>query len=187
VQANGNPESGNTGKSKTDAPDHARGPSAEISGELSQPEQKKLEQLKHADRSVHSHELAHISAGGGYVRGGARFQYQKGPDGNRYAVAGEVSIDSSPIPGDPKATAEKMDKIRAAALAPSNPSNQDRRVANMANRIKAEALMELSLLQARSGEQNNRESADVLSSAAAMSYEKGNDDYRIGSSVDLVT
>ncbi|WP_336366268.1 putative metalloprotease CJM1_0395 family protein [Marinobacter sp. C2H3] len=87
-----------------------------------------LSQLKARDREVRAHEAAHQSVGGLYA-GSASFTYQKGPDGNQYAIGGEVPVDVSPVPGDPQATIDKMMTIRAAALAPAQPSGQDRAVA----------------------------------------------------------
>ena len=57
-----------------------------------------------------------------------------GPDGNRYAIGGEVSIDVAPVDGDPEATIAKMEIVKAAALAPAEPSAQDRKVAAIAER-----------------------------------------------------
>ena len=46
-----------------------------------------------------------------------------------YATTGEVSVDTSAIPNDPEASIEKMRTVIAAALAPAEPSSQDRQVA----------------------------------------------------------
>jgi hypothetical protein len=102
-----------------------------------------LDQLRSRDSHVRSHEAAHVGAGGRYVRGGASFSYQTGPDGRQYAVGGEVGIDTSPIPGKPAETAEKMRVVRAAALAPSDPSAADLSIAAAAANAEAEALSEL--------------------------------------------
>ncbi len=102
---------------------------SESGEELSREDQKKLLDLKKRDREVRAHEAAHQAAAGSLARGGASFTYETGPDGKRYAVGGEVSIDASPVPGDPQATARKMERVRAAALAPADPSGQDRQVA----------------------------------------------------------
>jgi hypothetical protein len=56
-----------------------------------------------------------------------------------YAVSGEVSIDSSPVKGDPKATVRKMEQVVRAALAPAQPSGQDRAVAAAALNAEVEA------------------------------------------------
>ena len=43
--------------------------------------------------------------------------YATGPDGQLYAVAGEVAIDTSPDPSDPEKTLQKARVIEAAANA----------------------------------------------------------------------
>ncbi|TWI67230.1 SprA family protein [Desulfobotulus alkaliphilus] len=106
-----------------------------------------LSELKSRDQEVRAHEQAHVAAGGGHVSGGIRYNYQKGPDGRMYAIGGEVSIDVSPVPGDPEATARKMEQVRRAALAPMDPSPQDRSVAARATMIRSDALQEIALMQ----------------------------------------
>ncbi len=101
-----------------------------------------LQSLKRRDREVRAHEAAHVAAGGAYIRGGTSFSYQTGPDGKRYAVGGEVGIDTSAVPGNPQATIAKMQQVRAAALAPASPSGQDRAVATQASRAENQARME---------------------------------------------
>ncbi|MFW5960018.1 MAG: putative metalloprotease CJM1_0395 family protein [Chitinivibrionales bacterium] len=99
---------------------------------LTQEEKREVEKLKRKDREVRAHEQAHVAAGGSLVKGGASFEYQAGPDGKRYAVGGDVSIDTSAVKGDPAATIRKMQRVRKAALAPAKPSGQDRKVASEA-------------------------------------------------------
>ncbi len=110
--------------------------------EYTREEQERIVKLKARDREVKAHEQAHIAAGGQYVRGGASFDYQTGPDGEKYAVGGEVSIDVSKESEDPGATIAKMQVVIRAALAPANPSSQDRSVAAQATRIESEARMQ---------------------------------------------
>ncbi len=114
--------------------------------ELPQEEQQKLQYLKSRDQEVKTHEQAHLSAAGSLAMGGASFSFEKGSDGVSYAVGGEVNIDTSAVPGDPVATLKKAETIRRAALAPANPSAQDRSVANqasaMANKARAEQFQE---------------------------------------------
>lgn len=98
---------------------------------LSQEEIAKLTKLKARDVEVRAHEQAHLSAAGGFATGGASFSYQKGPDGQSYAVGGEVGIDLSEE-SDPNATIQKMQTIKRAALAPASPSSTDRQVAAQA-------------------------------------------------------
>ncbi len=124
-----------------------------------------LRELKRRDQEVRAHERAHLSAGGQYVRGGARFSYQYGPDGRRYAVGGEVSIDVAPVPGDPQATLRKAQTIRRAALAPADPSAQDRAVAAQAQQMAIQAQAELArqrmeAIRARQQEQEGSQRPD---------------------------
>lgn len=117
--------------------------------QLTQEEFKLLDELKQADTKVRNHEMAHVAAGGGLITSGASFTYRRGPDGLKYAVAGEVGIDTSAIPGDPKATIQKMQQVKRAALAPASPSNQDIKVAANASSMAAKASSELTLLIAK--------------------------------------
>jgi hypothetical protein len=64
-------------------------------------------------------------------------------------VGGEVSIDTSPVAGNPEATIAKAHQIEAAALAPADPSGQDHSVATQAQAMAAAA--EAELAAARSG------------------------------------
>ena len=102
-----------------------------------------LDALKSRDTAVRAHEAAHVAAGGRYIRGGATYSYQRGPDGRDYAVGGEVGIDSSPDPAGAARTVEKMRVVRAAALAPADPSAADLSVAAAAAIAEAAALAEL--------------------------------------------
>jgi hypothetical protein len=98
-----------------------------------------LAQLKARDSQVRAHESAHLSAAGAYASGGATYTYQTGPDGRQYAIGGEVSIDVSPIQGDPQATIQKAAQVRAAAMAPADPSGTDAAVANAASSMEQQA------------------------------------------------
>jgi hypothetical protein len=117
--------------------------------QLTQEELRVIDQLQQRDREVRNHELAHIAAGGSLITSGVSFTYQQGPDGQNYAVGGEVSIDTSPVPGDPEATARKMRQVRSAALAPGSPSAQDLKVASNAATEVAKAMSEITMLQAK--------------------------------------
>ncbi len=120
-----------------------------VTEQLTQEELRVVDQLQQIDREVRSHEMAHIAAGGSLITSGASFSYQQGPDGQSYAVGGEVGIDISPVPGDPEATARKMRQVRSAALAPGSPSGQDLKVAANASSQVAKALSEITMLQAK--------------------------------------
>jgi SprA family protein len=118
--------------------------SSEESAQHSQQEQQQIQKLKTRDRVVRAHEAAHLAAGAGIVKGGATFSFQRGPDGVQYAIGGEVQIDASKVAGDPQATAQKADRIRAAALAPVQPSSTDQAVAARAAQMAVEARAEIS-------------------------------------------
>ncbi len=134
-----------------------------------------LDELQKADAEVKTHEMAHIAAGGQYVTSGAQLSYVKGPDGQNYAVAGEVSIDTSPIPGDPQATLTKMRQIQRAALAPASPSNQDRKVASRASAMAAQALSEMMVQQVKARVASNEDEAfGPTQRQAADSYAQTN-------------
>ncbi|XQF92715.1 putative metalloprotease CJM1_0395 family protein [Pseudoalteromonas espejiana] len=105
-------------------------------------EQQQIKELKARDTEVRVHEQAHASVGGQYA-GSPSYEYQRGPDGTNYAVGGEVQIDVSEIPGDPQATIDKMQTVRAAALAPAEPSSADRAIAADATQKMAAAQAEL--------------------------------------------
>jgi hypothetical protein len=134
---------------------------------LTQEELRQLRELRRRDQEVRAHELAHQAVGGRYA-GAAEFEFVRGPDGVQYAVAGSVDIDVSPVPGDPAATIQKMRIVRAAALAPINPSPADRAVAAEAARQLIEARAEL----ARGGDDGSSENATAGagSARAARAY-----------------
>jgi len=103
-----------------------------------------ISKLQNRDKEVRAHELAHATIGGG-TTGSPSYTFEVGPDGKKYAVGGEVSVDLSSISGDPQATITKMQKVHAAALAPANPSTQDTRVAASAIQKILSAQSELQL------------------------------------------
>ncbi|GAB4126296.1 MAG: hypothetical protein Kow00104_11370 [Rhodothalassiaceae bacterium] len=108
---------------------------------LGSEEQAILEDLRARDAEVRAHEAAHARAGGEFA-GPPQFTFETGPDGRLYAVAGEVSIDTAPVPGDAAATIEKLETVIRAALAPAEPSSQDLAVAAQARARLAEARAE---------------------------------------------
>ncbi|WP_320827637.1 putative metalloprotease CJM1_0395 family protein [Reinekea sp.] len=101
-----------------------------------------VRELASRDREVRAHEQAHQSVGGQHA-GAMAFSFEFGPDGKRYAVGGEVPIDMGRIAGNPEATLQKAEQVRRAALAPAEPSNQDRQVAVAASQMVLEAQTEI--------------------------------------------
>lgn len=86
-----------------------------------------VKELEKADRTVRAHEQAH-KAVGGHVTGPIVYDYEEGPDGQQYAVGGEVAIYATHSE-DEKKMIETLELVRRAALAPAQPSPQDYRVA----------------------------------------------------------
>jgi len=124
-----------------------------------------IRELAQRDREVRNHEQAHQAVGGQYA-GAMSLTYTTGPDGKRYAVAGEVSIDISPVPGNPEATMDKAERIRRAALAPAEPSAQDRAVAAQATQLQIDAQTELRQMEREAREaaaQDSEESRSISS------------------------
>ncbi len=103
--------------------------------------QQEISQLKAIDQDVRAHEMAHKIAGGD-LTGPINYKYVVGPNGKKYAVGGDVSIDVSPGP-TPQATIKKMERVIKAALAPIDPSAQDRAVAAQAQMLLEQAQIEL--------------------------------------------
>ena len=141
---------------------------------LTEEEQKQVEELKARDTEVRAHEQAHIAAGGSYVRGGARYDYQTGPDGKKYAVGGEVSIDTSAVEGDPQATINKAQVILKAALAPAEPSGQDKAVASQARQMMASARKELMSEKINTNSENTTAAATTTENSTSASASSEN-------------
>ena len=124
------------GQKETD-PAGKKKDSVEISKEADE-----IRKLQSRDREVRAHEAAHAAVGGAYA-GSPSFTFERGPDGQTYAVGGEVKIDVAPVKGDPQATLQKARQVQSAALAPAQPSAQDLKVAQRAQAMAAKAMVEL--------------------------------------------
>jgi hypothetical protein len=125
--------------------------------DLSEEDQKQVKDLKDRDREVRVHEQAHAAVGGQYA-GSPSYEYQTGPDGKRYAVGGEVSIDVSEEE-KPEDTIQKMQIVRAAALAPAEQSTQDLKVAAEASQKENQARSQVSQKQLNGGSTEDAMSA----------------------------
>ena len=126
--------------------------------ELTPDERQMVSELQLRDREVRAHEAAHKAAGGAHV-GGASYTYQQGPDGRQYAIGGEVPVDLSSGGGSPEAVIAKMEQVRAAALAPGDPSSQDYAVAAAADAIAAQARRDLQTADKKEDEEIQAEQA----------------------------
>ncbi len=94
-------------------------------------------------------------------------------------MGGEVSIDASPVAGDPEATVRKAQTIKRAALAPSDPSAQDRQVAAQAAQLENQARQEVKAEKAEENEEatesENAPSSVEESQEPESKSESGND------------
>lgn len=109
--------------------------------DLSREELAAVRDLQQRDTEVRTHENAHASAGGA-AAGAPALTFEKGPDGRNYAIGGEVPIEVS-RGATPEETIRNAEQVRAAALAPANPSAQDRSVAAAAGAMESQARAEL--------------------------------------------
>lgn len=126
-QNNTSPDSQNTSK---------------VTEELTPAQKQEVAELKARDVEVKAHEQAHLSAAAGLGASAPHYDYQMGPDGKKYAIGGEVNINFTESQ-DPSENLAKAEAMRAAALAPAQPSGQDRSVAAQADRMIVEAEEEL--------------------------------------------
>ena len=138
------------GVSQPDRGKKAEGGTHANQASLTAEQQAEVSKLQKIDREVRQHEMAHMAAGAGMVTSGASYTYTRGPDGQNYAVAGEVSIDTSPG-RTPEETIARAERIQAAALAPAEPSSQDRSVAAQAAQMAAQARQELAAAEQEKG------------------------------------
>lgn len=130
--------------------------------ELTAEQQQEVQKLKLIDSEVKAHEQAHLAAAAGISASAPSYTYQEGPDGKKYAVGGEVSVSFSKG-NDPEENISKAETMRAAALAPADPSAQDMAVAQQAEQIIAEAQQQI----AEQKQEGSKDSGEVKSSEPA--------------------
>jgi hypothetical protein len=128
---------------------------------LSKEQEAEVQALRQRDAEVRAHEAAHMAAAGA-MGGGASFDYQIGPDGRHYAVGGEVPVRTGSAK-TPEEAIRNAAQLRAAALAPAQPSAQDRAVAAEASAMEAAARAEIA---ARRTEDSLR-SAEIAMAASS--------------------
>ena len=148
------------------AVDEAGEKTSGAAGELSEEEERRVEELAKTDRKVRQHEQAHMAAGGALVTSGASYEYETGPDGKRYAVGGEVGI-SLAEGRTPEETLQRARQIRAAALAPADPSAQDRRIAAAAGQMEMRAMQEIAAQRMEESKQDDGAATPRVSASGA--------------------
>ncbi len=120
-----------------------------------------LQKLRMTEQKVKAHELAHKIAGG-ELAGPVKYKYKRGPDGKLYIVGGEVPLRLKKGK-TPEETIEIARKVKRAALAPLDPSPQDRAVAMKATAMEMQARLEMMLKEKDQGQNPKREENDQKS------------------------
>ncbi len=146
--------------------------------ELSEDEQRQVDQLENIDQKVHTHEQAHLAAAGGYARGGAHYDYATGPDGGRYAVSGHVNLDTS-RENTPEETLRKAQTVRQAALAPADPSSSDHQIAAEMSKMAQEARSQIQSAAMDNSRSLNDAKGESDASAADSGSSSSNSDPQV--------
>lgn len=123
-----------------DAPE-LKAANQQLMRQLTPEERRIVDRLQKTDQEIRAHEQAHLTASGGLAKGVPQLQFVTGPDGQRYAIAGEVQIQFQ-IGANPEKNIEVARQVQRAALAPANPSSADLAVARQAAQLEAEAVGE---------------------------------------------
>ena len=101
-----------------------------------------MEELKERDAEVVAHEQAHKAVAGALSPGPIHYEYTQGPDRVNYRTGGHVNITTSEGK-TPEETLSRAETIQRAALAPAEPSSQDRAVAAEAAQMASQARQEI--------------------------------------------
>ena len=159
-------------KGQESKPSSSQTPKGIDGQELTEEEQQKVKEMKERDEEVRVHENAHKSAGGQYAAA-PTYTYETGPDGKRYITDGEVSIDIGEEK-DPQSTIEKMQVVKRAAMAPAEPSGQDRKVYQEANQKEAAARQELAEDKKEEAKEKQEKAKESLNGQSDKSADTNN-------------
>lgn len=161
-----------TGETDDSEPKTTTAPQKNVAGQaLTLEQQEELLQMQQRDQEVRLHEQQHASVGGQHT-GSPQYEYTTGPDGKQYVVEGSVSVDLSPIAGDPNATIEKMRQVKAAALAPAEPSSADKEAAARADAHMAQATAELMQSSQEANESDDKARIETTNTGQPASNNK---------------
>lgn len=161
-----------TGETDDSEPETTTAPQKNVAGQaLTLEQQEELLQMQQRDQEVRLHEQQHASVGGQHT-GSPQYEYTTGPDGKQYVVEGSVSVDLSPIAGDPNATIEKMRQVKAAALAPAEPSSADKEAAARADAHMAQATAELMQSSQEANESDDKARIETTNTGQPASNNK---------------
>lgn len=107
-----------------DGPGAARPARPGNPNDLTAAERRVVERLRQRDAAVRQEEEAHAAAAGQFA-GAPQYAYVTGPDGQRYAVSGHVSVRAVNHSGRPEDAERALNLLRNAALAAHAPSARD--------------------------------------------------------------
>lgn len=176
-----------TDELSTDAERRKGGGEGSSPAELTDEQLQEVRELAAVDREVRAHEAAHAAVGGN-LAGGPSFRFVTGPDGQRYAVGGEVPISLEVVPDDPAATLQNAVQVQAAALAPVQPSPQDLQVAAAAAQLIVESQLQLAARRATAAnpQSTGRAGGDRPGAAAGAvnAFRQGAEDHVPGELLD---
>ena len=150
--------------------------SSNSNDELTQQEQQEVSELKMTDAEVRAHENAHKAAAAGLTSSAPNYEYETGPDGRKYAVAGDVNV-SYQHSEDPEVNLRNAQQLKASALAPADPSSQDRKVAAQADREIAQARQEIFEEQNQTNEEDNSSTSENFSSTEPVNTSEISNQY----------
>lgn len=125
--------------------------------------QQQISRLRQIEEKVKAHEAAHKAVGGN-LASSASYSYTQGPDGRSYITGGEVQIDMS-SGQTPEETIARMQQVIRAALAPSDPSGQDRAVAAQAANQMSQAQQQKAQLASPNAESDPSQPVDPAKEA----------------------
>jgi hypothetical protein len=151
-----------SGSQLAGASGEAEGPLKKLTPE----EEAQVRKMAERDREVKAHEQAHVGASGG-LAGSPQYSYQTGPDGQQYAVGGQVSISRGGSSNTDQAISE-AEAVKRGATAPAQPSSQDLAVA-------ARAEADIQQLKAKKTQEKQEETGGQENGPAASPASYGSE------------
>jgi hypothetical protein len=117
-------------------------PGARSYQQLEPEERAVVDRLRQRDAQVKQEEKAHAAVAGD-LAGPISYIYQRGPDGQLYAVGGSVPIQAQTVSGDPDEAARIGARLAAAGQAATNPSGADLAAVRAGYRLQGSAEQDL--------------------------------------------
>lgn len=123
-----------------------------------------VQRMRVQEREVRRTQVMKAAVGGAFA-GDSTYQFALGPDGRRYIVGGDVSLDVSPVENNPRATISKMQRVRAAAGLSVQRTQNDRVATFMSVRTEGSARSQLAKMADLGGGPRSRVGVTVDVSA----------------------